>query len=99
MTGDKADPPQYNLSTVMQVILEEAIEVHPLGLTIDALCRRIVVDPNDTREAETAKRAVRELRQSGLFSYEEGDQVVEPTPAALQAAALLAGYPIVKACP
>ncbi|HXS45920.1 MAG TPA: hypothetical protein VN756_00485 [Solirubrobacterales bacterium] len=99
MTGDKADLPQYNLSTVMQVILEEAIEVHPRCLTIGALCQRIVVDPKDNREVETAKQAVRELRQSGLFSYKDDDQVVEPTPAARQAFALLAGYPTVKTCP
>jgi hypothetical protein len=91
MAGKNATPPKYNLDLVAQVILEVAVELHPEYLTVRDLSLRIVADPGDDREMETAAEAIRELKQSGLLGYEDGDEVVEPTPAALRAYALLAG--------
>jgi hypothetical protein len=52
------------------------------------LSLRLVSDPDDGREVETAAEAIRNLREFGLFSIrEEGG--VAPTPAALRACALL----------
>ncbi|HSS04071.1 MAG TPA: hypothetical protein VLK89_02635 [Solirubrobacterales bacterium] len=90
MTSNAGTPPRYDLAMVTQVILEEALEIDPQHLTVSELSRRIVTDPDDSREVETATQAIRDLRQSGLFCYSDDDQVVEPTPAALRAYELLA---------
>jgi hypothetical protein len=90
MSAGAAIPPRYDPEIVAQVILEVAIELHPQRLTTGELSLKIVADPDDSREVETATQAIRDLRQSGLFRYEDGTQVVEPTPAALRAYALLA---------
>lgn len=81
--------PKYNLTLVARAILEEAVELHPQCLTVDELALRIVGDPNDSREMATAIQATDDLRQFGLFDYRDEDEVVEPTPAALRAFALL----------
>jgi len=72
------------------VILEEAIELHPQRLTVGELSLRIVSDPEDSMEVEAATHAIRDLRGSGLLRYRNDDGVVEPTHAAIRAAALLA---------
>ncbi|HMJ71927.1 MAG TPA: hypothetical protein VK471_01035 [Solirubrobacterales bacterium] len=71
------------------MILEVAAELHPRHLTTRELSLKIVSDPDDGKEVETAAHAVRNLREFGLFS-DRDDDVVEPTPAALHAFALLA---------
>jgi hypothetical protein len=81
--GLRATPPQYDPTTVARLILEEAAELYPRHLTAHELSRRIIVDPDDSREVETATNAIRSLRQSGLLSYGDEDEVVVPTPAAL----------------
>ncbi|MGC1853653.1 MAG: hypothetical protein WA687_14615 [Solirubrobacterales bacterium] len=86
-----AIPPKYKARPVERVILQEAIELHPQQLTVGALALRIVADPSDRREVQTATRAIRSLRQVGLIDYRADDELVEPTPAALHAHALLAG--------
>jgi hypothetical protein len=91
MTADTPIPPKYNPALVEQVILEEAIELHPQRLTVGELSLRIVADPDDRMEVETVTHAIRDLRRSGLFRYRNDDQLVEPTHAALRACALLAG--------
>ncbi len=83
-----AGPPKYNPELVAQVILEEAIELYPQRLTVGELSLRIVSDPDDGREVETASEAICDLRRSGLFRYRNDDQVVEPTHAAFSAAAI-----------
>ena len=90
MTSNADTPPRYDLALVAQVILEEAIDIAPQHLTVSELSRRIVADPDDSREMETAAQAIRDLRRSGLFCYSDDDQVVKPTPAALLAYELLA---------
>jgi hypothetical protein len=81
--------PNYNVAIVEAVILEVAAELHPQNLTAKELALKIISDPDDTREVETAAQAIRGLREFGLFSVRD-DEIVEPTPAALRAVALLA---------
>lgn len=88
-TAGRATPPKYDPALVEQLILEEAIELYPQRLTVGELSLRIVADPDDGLEVETAIHAIRDLRRSGLFRYRNDDQVVEPTHAALRAAQLL----------
>ena len=81
-------PPKYNIATVEAVILELAAELHPDNLTATDLSLKIVSNADDTREVETAAQAIRGLREFGLFA-DRDDEIVEPTPAALRAVALL----------
>lgn len=81
-------PPQYDVAKVEAVILEVAAELHPQNLTARDLSQKIVSNPNDAREVETAAQAIKGLREFGLFAVRE-DEIVEPTPAALRACALL----------
>lgn len=80
--------PKYNVAIVEEVVLKVAAELHPERLTEKALVLKIVGDPEDLREVETATRAIANLREVGLFA-DRYDEVVEPTPAALRACALL----------
>lgn len=91
VAGKNATPPKYNLDLVAQVLLEVAVELHPKHLKASELALKIVADPDDERELETAIEAIRDLTECGLFSGEDDGDVVEPTPAALRAYALLAG--------
>lgn len=86
---DSETPPKYNVAIVEAVILEVAAELHPEHLPAGRLSRKIVSNPDDNRETETAAQAIRNLREYGLFSGRE-DEIAEPTPAALRAVALLA---------
>jgi hypothetical protein len=82
-------PPKYNSTRVGEVILIEIIEQHPARLTVDELALRIVSDPDDGEEVETATDAVRDLRRACLVRYRNDDRLVEPTQAALRAHELL----------
>ena len=86
MTGETS--PKYDVATVEAVILEVAAELHPEHLSTGGLLRRIVSDPDDTREMETGVQAIHNLREFGLFT-DRDDEIVQPTPAALRACALL----------
>lgn len=85
---DNQTHPKYDTATVETVLLEIAAELHPEHLSAGGLTLRIVVDPDDDREVETAAQAIRNLREFGLFR-DRDDESVEPTPAALRAFALL----------
>ena len=87
---DSETPPKYNVAIVEAVLLEVAAELHPQHLTAAELSLKIVGDPDDGREIETAARAIRNLREFGLFR-DRDDEIAEPTQAALRAVALLAG--------
>jgi hypothetical protein len=80
--------PNYNVAIVEAVILEVAAELHPQNLTAKELALKIISNPDDAREVETAAQAIRGLREFGLFANRE-DEIVQPTPAALRACALL----------
>jgi hypothetical protein len=81
-------PPKYDITTVECLILEVAAELHPRRLSTGGLLLEIVSDPDDAREIETGTQAIRNLREFGLFT-DRDDEIVEPTPAALRACALL----------
>lgn len=81
--------PKYDPEVVERTILEEVLELHPRRLTADALLLRIVGDPEDDREVETATDAIRKLGVSGLVRQRDDDQMVTPTQAALRAFELL----------
>lgn len=81
-------PPKYNVGIVEAVLLEIAAELHPEHLSVGELSLRIVGDPDDRREVETAAQAIRGLREFGLFS-DGDDEIVQPTPAGLRAVELL----------
>jgi len=81
--------PKYDVAIVEAVILEVAAELHPQNLTARELSLKIISDADDAREVETAAQAIQGLREFGLFVVRD-DEIVEPTPAALRAVALLA---------
>jgi hypothetical protein len=81
--------PKYDPEIVSQVIFAEVIEQHPLRLTVGELAQRIVCNPDDDREVETATDAVRDLRRACLVRYRNDDEVVELTQAGLRAHELL----------
>lgn len=87
MNTDASTSPKYNRPVVAQAILEAAVELHPGLLTARELSLRIIADPKDRREVETAMQAIDDLKQSGLFA--DHAEVAEPTAAALHAVALL----------
>lgn len=86
---DRDIPAKYDVAKVEAVMLEVAAELHPERLSAGGLSLRIVGDPDDDREVETAAQAIRNLCEFGLFHVGD-DGIVEPTPAALHAVALLA---------
>lgn len=83
-------PPKYDLAIVESAILEVAAELHPEHLSAGGLLLKIVGDPEDRREVETAALAIRGLREFGLFEARD-DEIVEPTATALRAVKLLTG--------
>jgi hypothetical protein len=86
---DNDTPAKYNIAIVEEVVLLAAAELNPKHLAVDDFVRRIVGNPEDSREIETAARAIQGLREFGLLK-DRDDEVVEPTQAALRACALLA---------
>ena len=86
---DRNTPPKYNVAIVEAVILEVATELHPEHLSASELSLKIISDPDDSRELETAAQAIRGLREFGLFKVRD-DEIAEPTAVALHAVALLA---------
>lgn len=68
-----------------RTVLHEIVELHPEQLTIPELILRIARDPGDKATGEKVRIAARELRGSGLARYRNGDEIVEPTHAALRA--------------
>jgi hypothetical protein len=58
-------------------------------MTVAELCLWIAANPEDDREVDTIRDAIRDLKRSGLLRYRSDDQVVEPTQAAVRAFALL----------
>jgi hypothetical protein len=83
-------PPKYNVAIVEALLLEVAAELHPEKLAATDLSLRVISDADDDREVETANEAIRNLCESRLFA-EHDDEIVEATPEALRAYALLAG--------
>jgi hypothetical protein len=84
MTSD----PRYDLRKVEAAALEVAAELCPEHLSAGGLSMKIVADPEDRWEVETAALAIANLRKLGLFRCRD-DGTLEPTRAALHAVALL----------
>jgi hypothetical protein len=89
MTAGAAISPNYLPEHVERAVLEAVIDLLPVRLTVAELCLRIAANPEDRREVEVIKRAIRDLKRSGLLRCRSDDQIVEPTQAAVQALALL----------
>lgn len=86
MSGGKGGTqPKYNRAVVGQVLLLEIVNSHPTCLTVTELVDQITSDPSDHSEVETARAAIRELRETGLVTYCDDAELVEPTQAALHA--------------
>ncbi|HEU4600052.1 MAG TPA: hypothetical protein VFS26_09905 [Solirubrobacterales bacterium] len=79
---------KYDVAIVEAVVLQVVAELHPEKLTGTELALEVVADRADARELATAARAIRNLRECGLLA-DRDDEIVEPTPAALRACALL----------
>jgi hypothetical protein len=90
MSTASTTQPNYRPNLVEEALFVEAVDLHPLRLTIPELSLKIAANPHDGREMETIAEAIRELRRCGLFRYRNDDEVVEPTQAALRAFELLA---------
>lgn len=88
MSADRAGPPQHNRTIVERVLLEEVLELHPQRPTIAELSLGIIVNPDDSREVETAAQAIKGLKEVGLFCH-RNDDIVVPTPACLRVGELL----------
>jgi hypothetical protein len=89
MTAGAALSPNCLPEHVERAVLEAVIDLLPIRLTVTELCLRIAADPEDRREVEVVRHAIRDLKRSGLLRYRNDDQIVEPTQAAVQAFALL----------
>lgn len=89
MADYETTPPKYDVATVEAAIIRTVVEVHPKHLSTGGLLLKIVSNPDDSREIDTGAQAIRNLREFGLFTH-RADEIVEPTPAALRAVALLA---------
>lgn len=87
---DVAPRANYERPKVEAVLLEIAAEMHPSRLTAEMLIAMIVSDVEDAREVAVARHAINGLREFDLFNVSEGE-IVEPTPGALRAVALLCG--------
>jgi hypothetical protein len=70
-------------------VLTEVIELLPVRPTVSELCLRLTADSQDKSRVEKIRHAIRDLRGWGLLRYRDDDQLVEPTPAAVQAFTLL----------
>lgn len=89
MSGAKTGTqPKYDRTVVGQVLFLEILTSHPNCMTIAELVDRITSDSGDDNEVETARAAMRELRETGLVTYCGDAELVEPTQAALHAHAL-----------
>lgn len=85
---DADTSPKYDVAIVEAAILLIADELDPEKLPAMELTLKTVWDANDDREIETAGKAIRGLRECGLFEKRE-DEIVELTEAARRACALL----------
>ena len=87
---DGGTRPAHDLKIVEGAVLEMAVELHPTRLSAEGLLQRIVSKRADALEIETARQAIANLRESGVF-HEHDDGLLEPTRPALRTAGLLTG--------
>jgi hypothetical protein len=89
MTAGAALSPNYLPEHVEHAVLMAVIDLLPVRMTVAELCLWIAANPEDDREVDTIRDAIRDLKRSGLLRCRNDDQVVEPTQAAVRAFALL----------
>jgi len=78
-------PAKYSPAKVKGKILAEVIDQLPtVWAAYFLITERIVSDPNDKREVETAEKALDQLQNSGLVTLDR-DEMVRPTHAGLNA--------------
>jgi hypothetical protein len=78
LTAPMLTPSKSSLAAARRKILAEVTDQLPAVWTAYFLIERIVSDPKDRREVETAERALDELRRSGKVTV-DGDELVRPT--------------------
>ena len=86
MTRDDDTSPNYQQGNVQALILD--IVVQRRRIAADALLAEAMWDIEDERELETARQAIVSLREYGLLEPAREDETLEPTTAAIKAAAL-----------
>jgi len=79
---------EYDVAKVEAVLLVVAADLYPRRLSMRDLSLEVVVDPDDDREMEVARRAIFNLKAYGLFQEWPGEGI-EPTPPGLRAVVLL----------
>jgi hypothetical protein len=79
--------------TYQRAVLENAIRLHPVQLSVSELVREVAVDPEDFPTRDGIERAVLDLAGLGLLHRHDfrnrPDALVVPTRAALHVHALL----------
>jgi hypothetical protein len=72
-------PKKYSPAAVGKRILAEVIDQLPTVWAAHFLItERVISDPKDKREVETAERALDKLQRAGLVTV-DGDELVRPT--------------------
>lgn len=89
MGAGSAIPPGCPPEALERTVLEQVIELLPVRMTVAELCSWIATNPEDDREVEAIREAIRDLKRSGLLRYRNDDQVVEPTQAGAHAFTVL----------
>lgn len=84
-------PSNRGQDEVEPALLKAAAELHPTWLPARELIPRVVGDSDDPRETGAALAALGRLREFGVIADRE-DDIVQLTPSALRAVALLDGY-------
>jgi DNA-binding XRE family transcriptional regulator len=89
-TATRSDtPPTYRHDKVEPALLKAAAELHPTRLPARELIPKVVGNSDDARQVRAAFDALGRLREFGVIADRE-DGVVQLTPSALRAVALLA---------
>jgi hypothetical protein len=86
MSSDAHTPAKYQRGKVETVIFDIAVERR--RISTDALIAEVISDPGDEREMKVARQAISSMRECGVLQPDQGDGMLEPTPAAVKAAAL-----------
>lgn len=90
MTTRRDTHPSYRQNKVEPALLRAAAELHPTWLPASELIPKVVGNSDDPREVRAAFVALGRLREYGVIA-DRGDDIVQLTPTALRAVALLCG--------
>jgi hypothetical protein len=87
MTGYRA---KYEPRYLERLILEETLVRHPEHPRAKEIIAALIGDPDDSREVETATKAIANLKRSGLL-HDRDDEIAEPTEVVVRVGRLLMG--------